>query len=100
MGKAKPSQTSLKPYRKEQTYSMSPDPGRGEVVGKGFDIEDVHLGEDGSLQCLITWKPSLIAMENLVGQELRRRCKKLFGKRCGHQQVQRRTVIKRQTTKK
>jgi len=79
---------------------MSPDPGRGEVVGKGFEIEDVHLGEDGSLQCLITWKPSLIAMENLVGQKLRRRCKKLFGKRCGHQEVQRRTVIKRQSTKK
>jgi len=98
MGKAKPSQTSLKPYRKEQTYSMSPDPGRGEVFGKGFNIEEVHLGEDGSLQCLITWKPSLIAMENLVGHELRRRSKKLFGKRCGHQEVQRRTVIKRQTT--
>jgi hypothetical protein len=70
---------------------MSPDSGRGEVVGKGFDIEDVHLGEDGSLRCLVTWKPSLIAMEKLVGQELRRRSKKLFGKRCSHQEVQRRT---------
>jgi hypothetical protein len=34
------------------------------------DIEEVYLEEDGSIQFLVTWKPSLIAMENLVGEEL------------------------------
>lgn len=50
----KPSQILLKLYRKEQTYSMSHDSGRGEIVGKEFDIEDVHFGENSSLQYFIT----------------------------------------------
>lgn len=81
---AKPSRTSLKPYRKKQTHFVSPDPGRGEVVATVANIEDLYFGEDGTIQCLITWKPSVIAMENCVGDKLRRRCEELFGKRYGH----------------
>lgn len=55
-------------------------------------IEDVYLGEDGSITRLITWKPSLIAMENLVGEQLQRGREGLRGKRCDHQEVQRRSV--------
>ena len=79
----KPSQTLSNPYRKKQTPFIGADSGRGKVVSKVADIEDVYLGEDGSIQCLVTWKPSLIAMENLDGEELRRRCEELFGKRYG-----------------
>lgn len=63
-------------------------------IGKVADIEDVYLGEDGSIQCLVSWKSSLIAMENFVGRELRWRREELFGKRYGHQE--RRAAIKRQ----
>ncbi len=80
---AKPSQTLLNPYRMKQTPFIGHDSGRGKVVSKVADIEDVYLGKDGSVQCLVTWKPSLIAMENLVGEELWRRCEELFEKRYG-----------------
>lgn len=63
------------------------------------DIEDVYLAENGSIQCLVSWKSALIAMENLVGGGLRQRCEELFRKRYGHQELQRRAVIKRQTKK-
>lgn len=39
-------------------------------------------------------------MEKVAGDELRRRCEELFGKWYGHQEVQMRAVIKRQTRTK
>lgn len=42
------------------------------------DIDDVYLGGDGSIQLLVAWKPSLIALDSLVGRELRRRCEQFF----------------------
>ena len=80
---AERSQTSSDRYRKKQASFVYPDSGIGEVVGVVDGIVDVYVGEDGSIQCLVTWKPSLIAMENLIDEELRRRCEELFGKRYG-----------------
>ena len=45
------------------------------------DVEDVFLGEDGSIPCVVTWKPSLVTKENLVGRVLQRRCEELFKKK-------------------
>ncbi|MCJ1282889.1 hypothetical protein MMC26_002215 [Xylographa opegraphella] len=47
---AKRSQTLLNPYRKKQTPSVGHYSGRGKVVSKVADIEDVYLGEGGSVQ--------------------------------------------------
>ena len=94
---AKPSQTLLNPCRKKQTPFTSPDSDRGDVVSKVVNIEDVNVGEDGSIQCLVTLKPSLIEIENVVGRVLLRRCEELFGKRYGHKGVQRRAITKRHT---
>jgi hypothetical protein len=69
------------------------------VDGRVADIEDVYLGEDGSIQCIIIWKSSLIVMENLVGEELRRRSEELFGKRYGHLELQKRAAMRQQTKK-
>jgi hypothetical protein len=49
-------------------------------------------GRIGFIQCLVSWKSSLFAMENLVGGELRQRCEELFRKRYGHQELQRRAA--------
>jgi hypothetical protein len=69
----------------EETDSLrGPDQGRGEVYHRVADVEDAYLGEDGSIQCLVIWKPSLISIKNLVGEELRRRSEELFAKRYGH----------------
>jgi hypothetical protein len=97
---AERSQTWSDRYRKKRAPFVSLSSGMGKAAGKVADIEAVFLGEDGSVQCLVTWKPSLIAMENLVGEELRRRCEKLFGKRYGHQEMQRGAVFTRQTKEK
>ena len=48
--------------------SVNPNCGRVEVDDRVVDIEDVYPGEDGSIQCGVTWKSSLIAI--LVGREL------------------------------
>lgn len=45
-------------------------------------------------------EPSLIAIKNLVGRELRRRCEELFGKRYGHQGLRRRTSAMKWQAKK
>ncbi|OCT49039.1 hypothetical protein CLCR_05223 [Cladophialophora carrionii] len=64
------------------------------------EIEDVYLGEDGSIQCVVAWKPSLIAIDSIIGRELRRRCEQHFEMRYGQKELQRRTAaIKRQTKK-
>lgn len=62
--------------------------GIGEVDRRVANIEDVYLGEDGSIQCVVTWKSSLITMENL-GRKLRQQCEELFVKRYGPQELQR-----------
>ncbi|KIX01211.1 uncharacterized protein Z518_08936 [Rhinocladiella mackenziei CBS 650.93] len=67
---AQRSQTSLGPYRKEQALFVGLDSARGEVDHRVADIEDVYLGEDGSIQCIVKWKSSLISLENVVGREL------------------------------
>jgi len=69
---------------RNRLHYTSPDSYMGKAVGKVAEVEDVYLGEDGSIQCLVSWKPSLIAMKNLVGEELRRRSEELFNKRYGH----------------
>ena len=83
---------SVERIPKEQTQFISLDSGRVEVVGTVADIEDVYFEEDGSIQRIGAWKPSLIAMETRVGEKLWGRFK-LFGKRYGHQEVDRRAVI-------
>jgi hypothetical protein len=94
---AKRSQAS-DPCRKKQALSVDPNCGRGEVDDRVADMEDVYLGEDGSIQCVVTWKSSLVAMENLSG-ELQRRSKELFRERYGHRALQKRATIKQQTQK-
>ena len=59
-----------------------------------------YIGEDGSIRCLFSWKLSSVAMENLVGRELRGRCEDLFGKGYGNQELRKRAAIKQQTKKK
>lgn len=50
------------------------------------DVEDVYLGEDGSIQCVVRWKASLVTKEHLVSEALRRRCEELFKKKYGAQE--------------
>jgi hypothetical protein len=40
------------------------------VDSRVAEVEDVYLGEDGSIQCVVTWKSSLIGMDSLAGGEL------------------------------
>jgi len=97
---AERSQTSSDRYRKKQASFVYPDSGIGEVVGVVDGIVDVYLGEDGSIQCLVTCKSSLVTIDNLVDDELRRRCEELFCQRYGHQELRRRAAIKPQIRKK
>ena len=57
--------------------------------GRVAEVEDVYLGEDGSIQCVVSWKSSLIAMDSLVSGELRQRCEQLFRKRYGQKELRR-----------
>jgi len=50
------------------------------------DIENVYISEGGSIQCMVRWKPSLVATDNLVGEELHRRCELLFKEKYGSQE--------------
>jgi hypothetical protein len=97
---AKWSQVSSDPHLKKSVLSSCPPCGRCKEDGRVAEIEDAYLGEDGSIQCVVTWKSSLIAMENLVSGELQQRCKELFGKRYGQRELRKRAVTKRQTSKK
>lgn len=54
-----------------------------EEIAKMLDIEDVYPGEDSSIQCVVRQKSSLVAKDNLVGEELHRRCQELFKKKYG-----------------
>lgn len=47
------------------------------------DVEDVYLGEDGSIQCVVRWKASLVAKERLVSGVLHQRSEELFKKKYG-----------------
>ena len=96
---AKWSQASSDLHPKKQVLFSHLPGGKGKEDGRVADIEDVYLGEDGSIQCVVTWKSSLVAMENLVGRELQRRCKELLRKRYGHWELQQRAATKRQTKK-
>jgi hypothetical protein len=96
---AKWSQALSDPHPKKLVLSSCPPCGRCKEDGRVAEIEDAYLGEDGSIQCVVTWKSSLIAMENLVSGELQQRCKELFRKRYGQRKLQKRAVIKRQTNK-
>jgi len=43
----------------------------GEVVDDMVpDMQDIFLGDDDSIQRVVVWKPSMIAMESVVGREL------------------------------
>lgn len=64
------------------------DSATGEVAGKVADIEDIYWGEDGSNRCTTIWKPSSIAMESLVDEQMQRRREGVRGRRRGHQEVQ------------
>jgi hypothetical protein len=97
---AKWSQASSDPHPKKQLLLSHLPGGKGKEDGRVADIKDAYLGEDGSIQCVVTWKSSLVAMENLVGGELQRRCKELLRKRYGHRELQLRAATKRQTKKK
>ncbi|KAK5263136.1 hypothetical protein LTR96_011438 [Exophiala xenobiotica] len=98
---AQRARTSLRSSRAKQAYFVPPGGGVAGVDGRVADVKDVYLGEDGSIQCVVTWKSSLIAMDSLAGGELRQRCEQLFGKRYGRKELQRRTVgSMRQTQKK
>jgi hypothetical protein len=57
---AKRYQTSSDPHRKTQTFSVGPGCARVKVDHWMAHIEDVFAGEDGSIQCVVTMKPSLI----------------------------------------
>ena len=84
--------TSYRQYRGEELVlekHLDPRHSRGGVAGKVADIEDIPLGEDGSIKCLVIWKPSTIAVESLVGEQLQRGREGVRGKRRGHQEVQR-----------
>ncbi|KAI9793928.1 MAG: hypothetical protein M1816_007180 [Peltula sp. TS41687] len=61
------------PYRKRSRRAVAG------VDGRVAEVEDVYLGEDGSIQCVVSWKSSLVAMDSLVTGELRQRCEQLFG---------------------
>jgi len=97
---AQRSHTSLRSSRTKQAYFVCPSRGVARVDGRVADVEDAYLGEDGSIQCVVTWKSSLIAIDSLVGGELRQRCEQLFRKRYGRKELQRRTAAMKQQIKK
>jgi hypothetical protein len=63
---AKWSQTTLDRQPPKGALSGYLPYGRVEEDGRVADIEDVYLGEDGSIQCVVTW--SLVAMESLSAE--------------------------------
>lgn len=97
---AQGSHTSVRSSCIKQAHFVYPRHSIGEVDGRVADIEDVYLGEDGSIQCVVAWRSSLIAIEHLAGGEPRRRCEQLFGERYGHQELQRRMATIKQTKKR
>lgn len=58
--KAKWYQTSSDPHRKTQTLADGPGCARVEVDHWMTHNEDVFVGEDGSIECVVTMKLSLI----------------------------------------
>ena len=89
---AKQSQASSDPSRKRQALFASPFHGRDKVDEMVVDVEDVYVAQNGSTQCVVHRKSLLVAMENLVGGELKRGCKELFRKRYGHRELQMRAA--------
>lgn len=63
--------TSLRSSRIKQTYFVCPSRTVVRIDGKVAEVKDVYLGEDGSIQCVVS---SLIAMDSPVHGELRQRC--------------------------
>jgi hypothetical protein len=80
---AQRARTPLRSSRAKQAYFVRPGGGVAGVDGRVAEVQDVYLGEDGSIQCVVMWKSSLIAIDSLVGGELRQRCEQLFRKRYG-----------------
>jgi hypothetical protein len=46
------------------------------------DLDEVYLTEDGSLQCVVRWEPTVVAGRGLTGA-LRERCEELFKEKFG-----------------
>lgn len=84
-------QTIVSAYSRSQLRPRVPKPvAHARLTGDGnernnqiADVEDVYLAEDGSIQCVVRWKASLVAKENLASESLRRRCEALFKKKYG-----------------
>jgi hypothetical protein len=57
---AKWSQALSDPHLKKQVLFSHLPGGKGKVDGRVANIEDIYLREDGSIQCVVTWKPSLV----------------------------------------
>jgi len=64
---------SSRPYKK----------GRSAIEYPVEGIEDVELGEDNSIQCMVRWKPLMVAMDNIVRRKLHRKCVLLFKEKYG-----------------
>lgn len=75
---------------KKRPVHADPPHRRDEGDGRVADIEDVYLGKDGSIQCVVRWKSSLVPRDNLVGEELHKRCEEVFKKKYGTQEWKKR----------
>ena len=84
--------TSLHSSRTKQACFVYPNRGVARIDSRMAGVEDVYLGENFSIRCVVTLKSSLIAMGSLVDGELRQRCGQSFRKRYGQKELQRRTV--------
>ena len=53
------------------------------------DVSDVCLLDDGSVQCVVTWEPTVVSISEVVGERLRLRCKEVFIEKYGVEEWER-----------
>jgi hypothetical protein len=49
------------------------------------DLNDVNVATDGSIQCMVRWKPTEVRMNKLIGAALHNRCELLFKRKYGNE---------------
>jgi hypothetical protein len=61
------------------------------------DLEDVQLAEDGSVQCLVMWKPTVVNSTALVRSRIKDRLEQLFKERYGMEEWEKRHTLQPST---